>query len=272
MTEKDRLVTEEEQKPSLLKKIEGAAEIAIGVLLVGVPVGISFGGVVIFPSVAWAVAAAGCVGLTAKKFYDEPKASAGGKPRTWGERFSAALGMVLGTTVGMCTMIGAAAIALVGIKEAWMGNAASFDMVQGAIWGAATSVVVPAVGVVLIGEGAYKAVTGKPCNVLSATYDMVKSTCITIGNFCGLTQKPTQENVQTATKTAAVEVAASAAKVKGEVAKDQERNPGFYQQMRDAGSSLVSYVSDMVHHTGSSAKPGSTPGDKEGTGSRKSKL
>lgn len=176
-----------ERTKSNLIALEGAAEIIAGVLLVTNP---------------WAViivAGSGCAYLTVKKYLDEPADS----KKTFFERLKGAISMAFGTAIGRLTMIGGAVVALVGMKEAWAGNAASFDMVQGSLWGIAASVAVPVVGLVLIGEGSYKAVTGKQCDVISFTYNKVKSGFMAVSNFCGITQNPTKENVKSATIDAA---------------------------------------------------------------------
>jgi hypothetical protein len=235
-------------EPSLWTKIEGAAEIVAGVMLVTNP---------------WAiliVAGAGCAFLTVKKYLDEPRTNEAGHPRTMWERFSGAVGMAFGTGVGMATMVGGAVVALIGAKEAWYGNAASFDMVQGAMWGTAASIAVPAVGLILIAEGGYKAVTGQPCNVISFTYDKVKSGFMAISNFCGITQKPTQENIKVATATIVEEAKEGVANIKAAEAKAKD---GVLANMGTAilsvGSTLKAIVTGSPTHADNVSKASPTP-------------
>ncbi len=177
-----KTLDENKQTNSPLNKVEGGLEILAGLALLTSPFSIVI------------VGGLGCIYLTGKKYLDEPKDS----KRGFFERLTGAAGMAFGTMVGMSTILGGVVVSLVGVKEASIGNAASFDVVQGAVWGVTASVAVPAVALVMMGEGAYKVVTGKPCNVISLTYDKLKSGLNIMSNFCGITQKPTQENIKTA--------------------------------------------------------------------------
>jgi hypothetical protein len=228
--ESQTLITKPD-KPKMRYHIEGGVEIAMGV------------GLLIAPYAVAAVAALGCAALTVKKFFDEPKLNEAGEKRSWWERTKAAASMAFGATVGTLTIMGGAAVALVGLGQAFSGNAASFDLVQGAIVGMAAQVAVPAISLVLIGEGTYKAVTGKPCNVLGYTYDKCKSAFNSISNFCGMTQTPTKENVKQATTTVARDLVSGTQDVKAETAK---RDPGLYENITGGVTSAANSLKRMV--------------------------
>lgn len=204
------------EKPRMRYHLEGGLEIAMGV------------GLMIAPYAVAAAAALGCVALTIKKFFDEPKENENGEKRSWWDRLKSATSMAFGTTVGTLTMMGGAAVALVGLGQAFSGNAASFDLVQGAIIGITAQVAVPAISLVLISEGTYKAVTGKPCNVLGYTYNKCKSVCTSVANFCGMTKNPTKENVQKATAKVTQDAVEGAIDIKKETI---ARDPSFYENI-----------------------------------------
>jgi hypothetical protein len=230
--ETDTLINKDTtEKPKMRYHLEGGLEIAMGV------------GLLIAPYAVAAAAALGCAALTIKKFFDEPKENEKGDKRSWWERLKSATSLAFGATVGAISPMAASAVLFVGLGQAFSGNAASFDLVQGAIIGIAAQVAVPAISLVLISEGTYKAVTGKPCNVLGYTYNKCKSACTSVANFCGMTQNPTKENVGKATAQVTKDAVAGANDIKKQT---KTSDPSFYENITSGVTSVVKSASSLI--------------------------
>ena len=154
-------MSEDNTQPTTRNHVLGAAEVAAGTALL------------VMPIVFIAAAGAGFCYLTYKKYQDNATLPEN-KQKSFAQQLLGAAATAFGTVVSSYTGIGAAIMVSVGLVQGAMGNAASFDMVHGAILGTALQVGIPVIAGAMILEGSYKAITGKDC-------DIVKSTATYIG-------------------------------------------------------------------------------------------
>lgn len=221
---------ETDNQPTTRNHLLGAAEIAGGVVLLAAPVAFM------------AVAAGGFCYLTYKKYQENAKLEET-KQKSFASQVLGAAAMAFGTVVSSYTGIGAAIMVGVGLVQGAMGNAASFDMVHGAILGTAVSVGLPVLAGAMILEGSYKAITGKDCDIVRSTATYISKGIKRVTDY--VISTPDKEAVKEATvnlSNEAKDVAGKAAdRVTKDIGKHLAKDPSLLAKLGE-------YIGNITNH------------------------